>query len=154
MPIIRPDDAPLEEPDEVHPVLGAYSARLLSDAGGLTQFGAFTETLPPGSRSSLRHWHKTEDEFIFMISGEVTLHEGDEATIIIPGEAACFKAGAPKGHFLENISAADATYLVVGTRADSDVVTYPDHDRVLSFDRKTETRVYTTLDGKPAGSPY
>jgi len=69
MPVIRPGDAPIEQPDAPHPVLGSYTAHLLSDAGGLTQFGAFTETLPPGSRSSLRHWHVTEDEFIYMLSG-------------------------------------------------------------------------------------
>jgi len=118
MPVIRQQDAMLEEgkAEGVNAELGAYTARLLSDAGGLTQFGAFLETLPPGSRSSHKHWHEKEDEFIFVISGAVTLNEGDTLTEMLPGDAATFKAGVAVGHRLENHSDAPATYLVVGTR--------------------------------------
>ncbi len=71
--------------------------RLLSDAGGLTQFGAFIETLPPGSRSSRKHWHEREDEFVYLISGTVVLHEGDKESVMRPGDAATFKAGVALG---------------------------------------------------------
>ncbi|PJI85001.1 putative cupin superfamily protein [Yoonia maricola] len=152
MPIIRKSDAPIEQP-ETPDALGPYTAALYSDAGGLTQFGAFTETLPPGSRSSLKHWHVEEDEFVFVIEGKVLVHEGDTVTQIGAGDAACFPANAPAGHFLENTSDADVTYLVVGTRSPRDLVTYPDHDRRLTFDRATKTRIYHTLDGKPADAP-
>lgn len=154
MPIIRANEAQLDEPENADPVLGTYSARLFSDSGGLTQFGAFTETLPPGSKSSLRHWHQNEDEMIYMLSGTVTVHEGDSTGILNPGDAATFKAGEQQGHFLENTSDADATYLVIGTRSDGDIVTYPDHDRILRFDRKKGERSHTTIDGRPAESPY
>jgi len=154
MPVIHSKDAPVEQPDAPHPVLGNYTAQLLSDAGGLTQFGAFTETLPPGSRSSLRHWHATEDEFIYMLSGTVVVHEGPAQTTLQPGDVACFKAGEPAGHYLENTSDTDATYLVVGTRASADVVTYPDHDRVLHYDRTKDHGRYENLNGQPAESPY
>ncbi|WP_106744861.1 cupin domain-containing protein [Yoonia maritima] len=153
MPIIRANEAQRDEPEKTHAVLGPYSARLFSDSGGLTQFGAFTETLPPGSKSSLRHWHQTEDEMIYMLSGTVTVHEGDSTGTLTPGDAATFKAGEQNGHYLENNGTADATYLVIGTRAESDVITYPDHDRVLRFDRKTGERRYETLDGSAAKSP-
>ena len=154
MPIIRAKDAKIDAPAQAHPVLGRYTAKLFSDSGGLSQFGAFTETLSPGSKSSLRHWHATEDEMIFMLAGEVTLHEGSSISPLYPGDSATFKAGVPLGHYLENASTADATYLVIGTRADCDVVTYPDHDCVLHFDRTTGARRYVTLDGAPTASPY
>lgn len=154
MPIIRAKDAQLDEPEKAHPVLGTYSARLFSDSGGLTQFGAFTETLPPRSKSSLRHWHATEDEMIYMLTGTVIVHEGPTSSPLHPGDSATFKAGVPVGHYLENISNTDATYLVIGTRAESDVITYPDHDRVLRFERKTGERRYETLNGSTANSPY
>ncbi|MEO8531163.1 MAG: cupin domain-containing protein [Deltaproteobacteria bacterium] len=125
-----------------------------SDMGGLTQFGAFTETLPRGSKSSIKHWHETEDEFIYMLSGTVILHEGDTETPFSAGECATFKAGVALGHCLENRSTADATYLVVGTRSAADVITYPEDDCVTIYDRATETRRYHTLDGKPRGSAY
>ncbi|WP_043699767.1 cupin domain-containing protein [Yoonia vestfoldensis] len=154
MPVIKAQDAILDQPTDTHPVIGTYTARLFSDTGGLTQFGAFTETLPPGSRSSLRHWHQQEDEMIFMLAGEVVVHEGPDQTKLLPGDAACFKAGSPRGHFLENASQADATYLVIGTRAPRDQVTYPDHDRILHLDRTDDTRCYTTFAGATATTPY
>lgn len=134
MPIIRKDSAPSEEwtGEGINAGLGPYEARLLSDAGGLTQFGAFVETLHPGSRSSHKHWHEQEDEFIYILSGIATLHEGDTITEMHPGDAATFKAGVALGHCLENRSTQDCTYLVVGTRSPNDVVHYADKDMLLT----------------------
>lgn len=145
MPVIRPQDAPLEEgkSEGLNGELGPYSARLLSDAGGLTQFGAFIETLPPGSFSSHKHWHEQEDEFIFVVSGTVTLNEGETLTDMRPGDAATFKAGVAVGHRLENRSEEPATYLVVGTRSADDVVHYADKDLLLTkvgFEKRLTTK--------------
>ncbi|MCL6706412.1 cupin domain-containing protein [Pseudomonas sp. R2.Fl] len=149
MPIIRIEEAPLEQEDGKGPngELGPYSARLLSDAGGLTQFGAFIETLPPGSRSSRKHWHEREDEFVHVLEGVVTLHEGDTVTDMHPGDSACFKAGAPAGHCLENRSAAPARYLVVGTRSPDDVVHYSDED--LRLTKMNFVKHWTDRAGNP-----
>jgi uncharacterized cupin superfamily protein len=101
----------------------------------------------------LCHWHAAEDEFVYMLQGEVTLWEGGVARVLRPGEAACFAAGVAAGHYLQNDSAAEARYLVVGTRAAADVVTYPDHDRV--YQRAADgTARFTTLAGEEAGSAY
>lgn len=134
MPIIRQTNAPLEEgkAEGLNAELGPYSARLLSDAGGLSQFGAFVETLPPGSFSSHKHWHEREDEFVLVISGTVMLNEGETLTEMRPGDAATFKAGVAVGHRLENHSGQPATYLVVGTRSADDVVHYTDKDLHLT----------------------
>ena len=138
------------EKDSDHPVLGAglgpFSYRILGDAGGLTQFGAHLETLPPGSRSSFRHWHETEDEMVYILSGEVVLIEAAE-TPMRPGDVACWPAGHPVGHCLENRSQTDATYLTIGTRAPTDVIHYPDHDLITHKDGPA--RRYTQADGTP-----
>jgi uncharacterized cupin superfamily protein len=153
MPIIAPPpDGPKQ--GKPSPKLGTYSYVDYSDIGGLTQFGAFTETLPPGSKSSIKHWHQTEDELVYMLSGTVILHEGDSETPFTAGQCATFKAGAPLGHCLENRSDQPATYFVVGTRAEKDVITYPDDDCVVTFDRQSGQRDYRTFDGKPRQSPY
>jgi uncharacterized cupin superfamily protein len=102
-----------------------------SDAGGLTQFGAYVETLQPGSRSSDRHWHEEEDEFLYVISGEATVIEEDGAHLLGPGDAACWPAGAQNAHQVVNRSDAPCTYLIFGTRMARDVVHYPDTGRVL-----------------------
>jgi uncharacterized cupin superfamily protein len=137
---------------ELHPLIGRYSAELLSDTGNLTQFGAFVETLTPGSKSSLLHWHSDEDELVYMLKGTVIVHEGDVRTVLSPGDAACFKAGDPVGHCLENISGEDAVYFLVGTRSGTDTVTYPGRNRRLV--RKEAAHRWTDEAGAPAQGPY
>ncbi len=154
MPVFTPDTVKTDSGDGESDPCGAYRAELYSDSGDLTQFGAFVEILPPGSKSSIKHWHKGEDEMVYIIAGEVTLHEGDETHLLGPGEAATFKAGVAKGHCLENRSDGDVRYLVIGTRSPGDIVTYPDHDRILQFDRANPSRIWTDHAGRPASNPY
>src|ERR1700752_2538879 len=83
----------------------------LGDAAKLTQFGVNLLRLPPGAWSSQRHWHTESDEFVYVLSGEVTLLTDDCAEILRAGDAAGFKAGDSNGHCLQNHSLADATIL-------------------------------------------
>jgi uncharacterized cupin superfamily protein len=108
-------------------VEGRARARL-GDLFGLTQFGVNIVTLDPGSWSSHRHWHDKEDEFIYIVEGEVTLVDDDGAHLLKPGMCAGFKAGSGNGHHLQNNSKSPCTYLEVGTRSASDEVTYSDID--------------------------
>jgi uncharacterized cupin superfamily protein len=126
--------------------LGPYSHRLLSDPGQLTRLGAFTEHLPPGSRSGFRHWHQAEDEMVYVLSGEVVPVEEGEVTLH-PGETACWPAGNPVGHYLENRGAGVARYLVTGTRAQTDRVIYPGHELITEKDGAA--RRYMHADGRP-----
>ena len=154
MPIHRPDTVEKHENDGEKIVTGPYASLRFSDAGGLTQFGVHVETLPPGSFSSIKHWHENEDEMIYVLDGELLLHEGDDVSTIRAGEAATFKAGVPLAHCLENASDATAKVLVIGTRLEGDVVTFPDHDRKLTSHRAMETYSWTTQAGDPADNPY
>jgi uncharacterized cupin superfamily protein len=135
-------------------VCGPVEMLRFSDTGRLTQFGAHVEILPPGSRSSIRHWHAAEDEMVYVLDGTVVLQEGAAEVTLRPGDAATFRAGDPVGHCLENRGAAPARYLVIGTRASRDMVTYPDHDRVLASDRESGLHAWTDGAGRPATSPY
>ena len=125
-------------------MMAGRSSLRLGDAGGLTQFGAFIEELPPGSTSGRRHWHETEDEMILMLAGEVVLVEETETTLRA-GDAACWPAGAPVGHRLDNRSDAPARYLVIGTRNQRDVIHYTDHDLITHKDGPA--RRYQRRDG-------
>ncbi len=126
----------------------------ISEAGGLTQFGAFVEVLQPGTRSSIKHWHSAEDEMVYVLEGQVSLVEGEVETILHPGDAATFRAGDPVGHFLWNRSGSPSRCLVVGTRAPVDRITYPDHNRICHRDRALPDDVWTNAAGEPASSPY
>ncbi|WP_210405393.1 cupin domain-containing protein [Rhodophyticola sp. CCM32] len=82
---------------------GRFRAELLSDTGGLTQFGAFIETLWPEAASSKSHWHRSEDEMVYVLDGVITLIEGGVVTELHTGDTACFKAGLAVGHHLETV---------------------------------------------------
>jgi uncharacterized cupin superfamily protein len=90
---------------------------------------------------------------VLILSGLATLIENRVETTLHPKDAACWKAGEATSHRMENRSDAPVRYLVIGTRAHSDHVTHPEMDRILHFDRDTQTRRYTTLAGDPANAP-
>jgi uncharacterized cupin superfamily protein len=153
MPIVRPADQHIERIeyfDASNPNLECW----LTEPGRLTQFGAFVHVLQPGTRSSIKHWHSDEDELIYVLEGEITVIEGDAEFKLCPGDAATFKAGEAVGHSLWNTGQLPTKVLVVGTRAQKDCVTYPDHDRQLHRDRSQPEDVWTDMRGNSASNPY
>lgn len=96
---------------------GPTSYHLGGDTGGLTQFAAHVEVLPPGGQSPFRAG--AGDEMVYMLAGEVVLIEETESLLRV-GEAACRPAGLPVGHRLENRSDLEAMYLVVASRTAHD----------------------------------
>jgi uncharacterized cupin superfamily protein len=100
----------------------------LGDAAGLSQFGVNRLRLPPGAWSAQRHWHTHEDEFVYVIEGEVVLVTDGGEEVFRAGDAAGFRAGEPNAHHFQNRSTADAVLLEVGSRIAADAVHYPDID--------------------------
>lgn len=121
----------------------------LGDLGGLSQFGVNLTRLSPGAASAQRHWHKNEDELIYMLEGEAVLVEDDGESILRPGDVATFKAGVPVGHMLVNRGDKDAVFLEVGTRADEEVATYTDPEVDLRVEKKGGSWAYTRKNGEP-----
>jgi uncharacterized cupin superfamily protein len=130
------------------PCLGRSSLRL-SDAAGLTQFGVNLLTLKPGVWSSQRHWHSHEDEFVYVLSGEVVLQMDAGETVLRTGDSAGFKAGNPDGHCLKNLSNEDAQILTVGTRSHEDRGQYSDIDMKFEGDRYAGKGKFTRKNGDP-----
>ena len=102
--------------------------RALTEALGLTQFGVNVTTLEPGAMSAHRHWHTQEDEFIYVLTGVITLVHNDGDRVLGPGAAVGFPRGDGDGHQLVNKGGEPATYLEIGTRSADDDVDYPDID--------------------------
>jgi uncharacterized cupin superfamily protein len=102
--------------------------RALGDAFGLAQYGVNLTTLPPGCWSAQRHWHEKEDEFVYVLSGEITLIDDAGEHLLAPGMCAGFKAGVANGHHLVNKSDAAATYLEIGSRITGEKAHYPEAD--------------------------
>ena len=125
----------------------ARERRKLGDAAGLTQFGVNLLRLPPGTWSSQRHWHFKEDEFVYVLEGEVVLVTDAGEEILGPGDCAGFKAGEEDGHHLQNRSDRAALLLEVGTRVEGDGAHYPGID--LVYPAGGLPALYTHTDGTP-----
>jgi len=123
------------------------SKRRLGDALGLKNFGVNLTTVKPGAASALRHWHTHEDEFIYIVSGELVLLTDDGEQLLTAGMAAGFPAGKADGHCLVNRAERDAVYLEVGDRKAEDEARYPDVD----LDRRNTAagRKFYRKDGTP-----
>ncbi|ACM26925.1 cupin domain-containing protein [Rhizobium rhizogenes] len=100
----------------------------LGNAGGLTDFGINLMHLPPGNWSSQRHWHSHEDEFVYVLEGELTLIEDEGETVLRAGDCAAFPKGTGNGHHMINRSDATAVYLEIGSRQPADITTCSDID--------------------------
>lgn len=106
----------------------AREKRALGDAVGIASFGVNLTRMPPGTASSQRHWHGKEDEFVYVLEGEVALVTDAGETVLKAGMAAGFPAGVADGHHLINRSGRDALILEVGGRDPADWGEYPDVD--------------------------
>ena len=115
----------------------------VGDAAGLTDFGVNLLRLPPGSWSSQRHWHTQEDEFVYVLEGELTLVTDAGEEILQSGDCAGFKAGVRDGHHLQNRSGKEAILLEIGSRRIEDEGDYPD------IDMRFGPKGYSHKDGKP-----
>lgn len=100
----------------------------LGDHFGLANFGVNLTRLAPGSVSALRHAHSKQDEFVYILQGQPTLHTDEGHSLLAPGMCAGFKAGTGNGHRLINDTAEEVVYLEIGDRTPGDEGTYPDDD--------------------------
>jgi uncharacterized cupin superfamily protein len=124
--------------------------RALGDALALTKIGVNLTTLFPGKESSMRHFHTREDEFVFVLEGEVVLRTGAGEQVLTAGMCAGFPAGVADGHQLINRSAAPARYLEISNRDPADAAEYPDVD--LACRKTPEGRyLFTRKDGSAPG---
>jgi uncharacterized cupin superfamily protein len=119
----------------------------LGEAGGLAAFGVNLTRLPPGNWSSQRHWHSHEDEFVFVLEGEVVLIEDAGETLLRAGDCAAFPKGTGDGHHMINRSERDAVYLEIGSRHPDDLTTCSDVDMMSA---NADGR-FVRKDGTPYG---
>ncbi len=149
-PALDPAEVPARAgtsyPEPFKELCRARIKRALGDALGLGNFGVNLVTLPPGVASAQRHWHSHEDEFVYVVAGELALVTEDGEQLLAAGQVAGFPAGRADGHHLVNKGAAPATYLEVGDRSAEDVCSYPDID--LHLTPSPDGPVFTNKKGE------
>ena len=153
------ESKPVVDPDKVAARVGTgYPAgfddhcrlrekKVLGDLFGLEQFGVNLTTLPPGQWSALRHWHRHEDEFVYVVDGDLVLIDDGGEHDLKKGMCAGFRAGVENGHHLVNRSGKPATYLEIGSRAKAEQAFYPDDDLLAVKD--DDGFRFTNRAGKP-----
>jgi len=133
-------------PDKFKPRVAGREKRALGNAFGLQNFGVNLVRLEPGAQSALRHWHTQQDEFVWVLEGEITLVTDAGPEILKPGMCAGFPKGKSDGHHLVNKSQKVAWYLEVGDRSPGDSTVYPDDDMRLVVGASYK---FTKADGSP-----
>ena len=138
LPALDPASVPEQRgsgyPEPYRSRMGDRAKRKLGDACGLTRFGVNLVTLGPGGHSALRHWHTLEDEFVYVLQGEVVLVTDAGEQVLTAGMCAGYAAGTRDAHHLVNRGSLPASYLEVGNRVDGDNAFYPDDDVMLCED--------------------
>jgi uncharacterized cupin superfamily protein len=150
LPAIDPRDVPAQRgtsyPEPFARSVSGRVRRRVGDALGLKNFGVNLTLIEPGSQSALRHWHTRQDEFVYVLEGELVLVTDAGEQVLTRGMAAGFPAGSGDGHHLVNRSDAPAVYLEVGDRLPGDTATYPDDD--LAAQGRPAGWVFTRKDGQ------
>ncbi|WP_343614474.1 cupin domain-containing protein [Novosphingobium sp.] len=137
---------PSNYPEPFASMMSGRIKRPLGDLFGIQSFGANHVTLPPGAVSALHHRHSVQDEFVMVLTGEITLVHDDGELVMTPGMCAGFPREGT-AHHLVNRSNVEATYLEVGDRQSGDSVSYPRDD--LEAVREGTSWRFTHKDGQP-----
>jgi uncharacterized cupin superfamily protein len=135
-------------PEPFRSRMGDRIKRRLGNACGLTRFGVNLVTLGAGGQSALRHGHTREDEFVYILSGELTLVTNAGEQLLSAGMCAGYPAGSGDAHHMINRSGGVATYLEIGDRSEGDEPFYPDDDLKLRS-KGAGSYSYTHKDGRP-----
>jgi uncharacterized cupin superfamily protein len=88
--------------------------RRLGRVAGLTRIGVNLQRLPPGARSSWPHAEENEEEFVYVVEGEVDAWVNGSLHRMVAGDLAAFPAGTGICHCFINNSEREVLLLVGG----------------------------------------
>lgn len=150
LPALDPDSVEEKRgsgyPEPFKSRMGDRTKRRLAAACGMKNLGVNLVTLGPGGQSSVRHWHTLEDEFVYVLEGEVALITNGGEQRLTAGMCAGYPAGTKGGHHFVNRSQKPAKYLEMGTNVPGDTAFYPDDDLFIMW--REEGMAYTHKDGR------
>lgn len=111
------------------------SSQEVAIAVAAQELGFCVVTIEAGKRSCPFHFHHSEEELFYVLSGTATLRQGDEmgeeSVALTAGDFASFPPGTGIAHQFINESDAPFVYLAISNRLKHDVAEYPDSDKIL-----------------------
>ncbi|MEN9724408.1 MAG: hypothetical protein RJB38_2394 [Pseudomonadota bacterium] len=96
----------------------------LSELLAFKDFSIHHEILLPGRRASSPHTHSHREEMIFILKGTPTAVFRGQPIELQPGDFIGFPPGSENVHFVENRSEQDASFLLIASKSEQDLVTY------------------------------
>jgi len=94
--------------------------RSVGKLAGLVRLGINVQRMPPGTRSSWPHAEEKEEEFVYVISGEVDAWIDGHLHRMVAGDLAAFPSGTGICHCFINNGKHDALLLVGGEAPKAD----------------------------------
>jgi uncharacterized cupin superfamily protein len=108
-----------------------FAATRLTEPFGAVATGMGVYEIAPGNASWPYHFEATEEEWLIVIDGELTLRTPEGETVLRAGDVACFPAGAAGAHAVRNHTDAPVRYAMPSTNAPyGGASVYPDSGKV------------------------
>lgn len=117
----------LSEPREPAPPGHRFLVRSLTAEVGATLTGCAVYEVEPGEATWPYHFELNEEEWLVVVTGELTLRTPEGERVLRAGDVACFPAGAAGAHAVRNDGDAVARFLMPSSAAPyGDACVYPD----------------------------
>ncbi len=108
-----------------------FSGHPLGADLGASLTGCGVYELEPGQATWPYHFELNEEEWLIVVSGEVTLRTPDGERVLRAGDVACFPAGAAGAHAVRNAGSSPARFAMPSSKAPyGDACVYPDSGKV------------------------
>ena len=106
--------------------------RGLGRAAGGVQIGASHYRIPAGKTAWPAHYHVSNEEAVYILSGQGRLRMGDAHYPVREGDWIAMPTG-PVAHQLHNDGPDDLVYLCISTQSSTDITVYPDSGKIGVF---------------------
>ena len=106
---------------------------MLGPSVGASRIGATLYELPPGQASFPYHYEYGCEEWLLVLTGEVTLRDPEGERALAAGDVVCFPEGPQGAHRVANHGEQPARIVLFSTKGRPAVAVFPDSDKVVLF---------------------
>jgi uncharacterized cupin superfamily protein len=111
----------------------SWQAAVLGPALGASRIGATLYELPPGQASFPYHYEYGCEEWLLVLTGEVTLRDPEGERALAAGDVVCFPEGPQGAHRVANHGEQPARIVLFSTKGRPAVAVFPDSDKLVLF---------------------
>ena len=103
---------------------------------GAKQIGCSVVEVPVGKKAWPKHSHSVNEELFLILSGNGTLHYGEQNQKVSEGDLISCPANIDVAHQIENTGHTPLKYLAFGTQQEPEICHYPDSDKYGVYDNR------------------